>query len=56
MGDETMNATQAINVWDAKAMQDKLSEVVEMMFAAGLDEKAREMLRVFDTVLEMVDG
>ena len=48
----TMNASETINVWDVKAMQDRLSDVVEMMFAAGLDSEAREMLKVFDKVIE----
>ncbi len=52
-GDETMNACKTISVWDVKAMQDKLSDVVQMMFAAGLDNEAREMLKVFDKVIEL---
>ena len=47
-----MNACETINVWDVKAMQDKLSDVVQMMFAAGLDSEAREILKVFDRVIE----
>jgi hypothetical protein len=46
-----MTATQTINVWEVKKMQDKLSDVVSLMFAAGLESEAREMLRVFDTVI-----
>lgn len=46
-----MNATQTINVWEVKKIQDKLSDVVSLMFAAGLEEEARAMLRVFDTVI-----
>jgi hypothetical protein len=48
-----MNACKTISVWDVKAMQDKLSDVVQMMFAAGLDNEAREMLKVFDKVIEL---
>ena len=47
-----MNASETVNVWVVKAMQDKLSDVVEMMFAAGLDNEAREMLNVFAKVIE----
>ena len=47
-----MNACETISVWDVKAMQDKLSDVVQMMFAAGLDNEAREMLKAFDKVID----
>jgi len=47
-----MNATQTISVWEVKAMQDKLAEVTAMMFAAGLDEDARAILRAFDKVID----
>lgn len=46
-----MNAA-TINVWDVKAMQDKLIEATQLMFAAGLDNEAREILRVFDKVVD----
>jgi hypothetical protein len=47
-----MNANQTVNVWDVKAMQEKLNDVIDMMFAAGLDEDARAMLRAFDKVID----
>lgn len=47
-----MNACETINVWDVKAMQDKLADVVQLMFAAGLGNEAREMLKVFEKVIE----
>ena len=47
-----MNANQTVNVWDVKAMQEKLNDVIDMMFGAGLDEDARAMLRAFDKVID----
>jgi hypothetical protein len=47
-----MNATETINVWDVKTMQDKLDEVTSMLFAAGLDEDARAILQAFDKVID----
>lgn len=47
-----MNATQTISVWDVKTMQDKLDEVTATLFALGMDEDARAILRAFDKVID----
>lgn len=47
-----MKTAEAINVWDVKAMQDKLNDVIELMFAAGAGDEAREMLKVFEKILD----
>ena len=41
-----------VNVWKAKEMQDKLFDAVEMLFAEGFCDEAREILRVFDRVID----
>lgn len=43
---------ETVNVWKVKAMQDKLMEAVELLFAEGLCDEAREILRTFDRVLD----
>lgn len=41
-----------VNVWKAKEMQDKLFDVLELLFAEGFNDEAQEMIRVLDRVID----
>ena len=41
-----------VNVWKAKEMQDKLFDVLELLFAEGFNDEAQEMICVLDRVID----
>jgi ribonuclease HIII len=52
-GDETMNATKTLSVWDVKKMQDRLfDEIIQPLQDAGLHAEACAILNAFDAVID----
>lgn len=56
MNTTTMNLGAAspatVSVWKAKEMQDKLFDVLELLFAEGFNDEAQEMIRVLGRVID----